>query len=176
VRAISILAVFAGIAALGSGCAQGPGLLTEDQVDAAHKRRLERDFVPSGAADAAVVKARWHWTSAWVYEVYRPLSIDGKDVHVGHTEDQTKQAVPIDPGTRSFVIDAEFNRGDGIFKAKVPVKASLRPGTTYQLNGEISEGQVTVWLEEEKSRERASEPASAKPERLRIVPIFIPIR
>ena len=171
----SLLAIFAGLAALGSGCAQVPGPLSEAEIDAAHKRRLARDFVPSGAADAAVVKARWNWTSAWVYEVYRPSSIDGKDVHPDMT-DQTKLAVPLDPGARSFVIDAEFNRGDGIFKAKVPVKATLRPGTTYQLTGEISEESVTVWLEEEKSRERASEPASAKPERLRIIPLFIPVR
>jgi hypothetical protein len=168
----SILAIFA---ALGSSCAPGLGPLSEDQIDAAHKRKLERLFVPSGAADAAVVKGRWHWTSAFVYEVYRPLTIDGKDVHADPTADQTKLAVPIDPGARSFVIDAEFNRGDGIFKARVPLKAALKPGTTYQVNGEVSEGRVTVWLEEERSRERASEPASAKPERFRVVPIFIPI-
>ena len=154
----SILAILAGFSALGSSCAPGPGPFSEDQTD------------------AAVVKARWHWTSAFVYEVYRPISIDGKDVHADPMVDQTKLAVPIDPGARSFVVDAEFNRGDGIFKAKVPVKAALKPGTTYQLNGEVSEGRVTVWLEEEKSRERASEPASAKPERFRVVPIFIPLR
>ena len=172
----SILAILAGLAALGASCAPGLGPLSEDQIDAAHKRALESEFVPSTAADAAIVKARWHWTSAFVYEVYRPLSIDGKGVHVDYTADQTKHAVPIDPGARSFVIDAEFNRGDGIFKAKVPIRATLRPGATYELTGEISEERVTVWLQDEKSRERASELASAKPERFRVIPIFIPLR
>ena len=172
----SILAILAALAVLGSGCAPGPGPLSEDQIDAAHKRALDREFVPSTAADAATVKARWNWTSPFVYEVYRPLSIDGKGVHLDPTVDQMKLAVPIDPGARSFVIDAEFNRGDGIFKAKIPVKATLRPGATYELTGEISGERVTVWLEDEKSRERASEPASAKPERFRVVPIFIPLR
>lgn len=172
----SSLATLSALAVLGSGCAPGPGPLSEDQIDAAHKRALDREFVPSTAADAATVKARWNWTSPFVYEVYRPLSIDGKDVHVDPTVDQTKLAVPIDPGARSFVIDAEFNRGDGIFKAKIPVKATLRPAATYELTGEISEERVTVWLEHENSRERASEPASTKPERFRVVPIFVPLR
>ena len=172
----SSLATVAALALLGSGCAPGPGFLSEDQIDAAHKRALDREFVPSTAADAATVKARWNWTSPFVYEVYRPLSIDGKEVRVDPAVDQTKHAVPIDPGARSFVIDAEFNRGDGIFKTRVPVKATLRPGATYELSGEISEERVTVWLVDEKSGERASEPASAKPERFRVVPIFIPLR
>jgi hypothetical protein len=158
--------IFASWCALLGGCASTGG----------------SNFTPSTGADAATVKARWHRESAFVWEGYRFLSIDDKFVSAGFMSNPTEAVLTIDPGPRSFVVGVEFNRGlgTGPFQSVVSMKAALRPGVTYQLMGEVSGDSVSIWLQDERSKERGSEPASAAwgkgAPNPAVIPIFIPAR
>lgn len=123
---------------------------------------IQRMFTQSKAVDSSIVKSRSNKKSFFSWETYSFHSIDDKLVF--SIRSQYNAGLKVEPGQRSFITEVRFKRGffnGGPFVAFVHLGAWLQPGATYQLMGEVSGDEVFVWLEDEMTREYASERVSA---------------
>lgn len=79
-------------------------------------------------------------------------------------EERGKFRYAVMPGSREFLIHAEFNRtygSTGPFQADIKLNADLDTNKQYQLNGAIKDGTIEVWLTERRSGQLVSTVESA---------------
>jgi len=108
-------------------------------------------------------------------------AVDSKPVNYSFMSDGRDDTIQVDAGERRLVVNAGFNAGlnsGGPRDAFVLLTVSIEPGRTYLLNGDVRDNLYYVWLEDVKSRQRAS-PEFSAPYRLTpqqvSSPIFIPV-
>jgi uncharacterized protein YceK len=119
-------------------------------------------YTLTNASNPSTVKASFYRTDAFTWEIYHIVAIDS-DFSISRYK--SPAVFKIESGTRVFVIKAQFDQGinsAGPFHAQVEVKnAVLRPGMTYHIKSEVSGSVIFVWVEDEMTKERVSERASA---------------
>lgn len=120
-------------------------------------------YVAPAAADSAHLTGKWLRTGLYEWESYGVRAVDDRFVSNPLVGRFSGSRVPLTPGERRILVEAEFNRtaaGSGPFEAFIALRHDFRANTEYRLNGAIRGNLVEVWVEEPSGR-KVSEAFSA---------------
>ena len=113
---------------------------------------------------------------------YSLLSVDGSIIRPGFMVDARDTVAKVPAGTHKFVIQAMFLEGfgNGPWAAIVPLTSEVKANVAYRINGVVKDELFYVWLEDEATKIRASNEASAPFRRIKVqnnyIPVIIPAR
>lgn len=113
-------------------------------------------FIPSDDPNAASVDTYESKTEDGSLLSLSFRTIDSRPVMLGHSKDGYKLA----PGKHHFLVEAQLTNGIWEAKSKmalIRIQAQLEENTLYRVRGNISENQITVWLEKRETGEISSE-------------------
>jgi hypothetical protein len=129
----------------------------------------------------AVVKSRSvhreHYRDILMFAI-----IDGRPVDPGFWRAPARMEVAVAVGMHAITFDLERHSGffGGLMGASGVVRFEAKEGRTYVMNSEDADGLVRVWVEDEASGQKVSEPASATLAPRSVgggaIPIFIPMK
>lgn len=108
--------------------------------------------------------------------------IDGRPVDPGFWRAPARMEVAVAAGPHAITFDLVRHSGffGGLMGADGVLRFDAKDGRTYVMNSEDADGLVRVWVEDEASGVKVSEPASAalspRANGGGMVPIFIPVK
>ena len=138
-------------------------------------------YVAPTAGDSAHLTGKWLRTGLYEWESYGVRAVDDRFVSNPLIGRFSGARVPLTPGKRQILVEAEFNRtaaGSGPFEAFVTLHHDFRGNSDYRLNGAIKGNLVEVWIEEQPSGRKVSDTFSAACRTRRgdgiTVPVIVP--
>ena len=135
----------------------------------------------SAKNDGAVVKSRSvsreHYRDTLMFAI-----IDGRPVDPGFWRAPARMEVAVTAGPHAITFDLLRHSGffGGLMGASGVLRFEAKDGRTYVMNSEDADGLVRVWIEDEASAQKVSEPVTTALAPRAVsggaIPIFIPMK
>jgi len=138
----------------------------------------------SDLSDRALVNGQMDRDASYAsWRSYSLVLVDDQPVRRGFMSSPHDSSASLPEGPHRFVVEASFNTGfgsGGPWGAIVPLRATVKAGQTYRINGIVRDNLFVVWLEDVATGAKVSEESSAAYARNAVnrgmVPIVVPHR
>ena len=124
----------------------------------------------TGSQPLATVSGSSYRNGLFDWNTNMVTSVDDKQIGMVWSEDSKINVIP---GSHSFVISSQFNRGFGTgpYSSITELRATLKPGTSYRFTSKPQGASLKVWAEDDHGQ-RISNIASSNYQYAPPVPTF----
>ncbi len=103
---------------------------------------------PIGGIERATVKGTKPRSGLFDWEYYKLIAVDGDEISY-LLRNEFEHATPVDPGRRSLLVHAEFNRklgGSGPYEVIMAIAANLEANSHYEVTGSVENDEIVIWV------------------------------